>query len=58
MQRQANSAGMDLDVFVYQPPEGIGNFVDDFESANDFIELYGKLMVYKQNTLSCFQLFK
>ncbi|MBC8258444.1 MAG: flagellin [SAR324 cluster bacterium] len=35
MQRLANEANMDLDVFIYRPAENLGPFLDNFDTLND-----------------------
>ncbi|MBS1254795.1 MAG: Flagellin [Deltaproteobacteria bacterium] len=35
MQRRADEANMDLDIFIYRPEENIGPFLDSFDTLND-----------------------
>ena len=35
MQRQSDSAGMDLEIFVYRPADTIGKFMEDFDALDD-----------------------
>ena len=43
MQRVADDANMDLEIFIYRPEENIGPFLENFHTLNDALTEVSKI---------------